>query len=246
MKDLDDPEGLETLQHRLGVRFQDPDLLRTALTHSSYIHEVPGTGTDNERLEFLGDAVLGAVVSALAYEAHPGLAEGDLTRLRSAVVRRSSLADLARALGIGDHLRLGRGASQVDGIARSDSALCDAFEALVGAIFLDRGFEEVRRFLQDVLGSRVASGRSLASARDPKSRLQERSLKAVGEVPRYEVLDASGPPHDRRYRVQVTLFDGRRFEGAGRSRREAEQAAAARALVTEGGPGGPAEGGADE
>ncbi|MBP7125009.1 ribonuclease III [Myxococcota bacterium] len=246
MKDLDDPEGLESLQHRIGVRFRDPGLLRTALTHPSYANEVAGTGTDNERLEFLGDAVLGAVVSAMAFEAHPGLAEGDLTRLRSAVVRRNSLAELARSLGLGDHLRLGRGASQVEGIARSDSALCNAFEALVGALFLDRGFEETRRFLRDLLGPRVASGQSLAGARDPKSRLQEQCLKAARAVPRYEVVDASGPPHARRYRVRVTLFDGGRFEGEGRSRREAEQAAATEALATERGPGGPSGGDSDD
>jgi len=235
LKDPDDLEGLEALQQRIGVRFQDPLLLLRALTHPSYANEVSGTRTDNERLEFLGDAVLGAVVSAMAFRMFPDLAEGDLTRLRSAVVRRESLADVARGLGLGDHLRLGRGAARVEGIARTDSALCNAFEALVGALFLDRGFSEVQEFLEGLMGPRLVSGAALAAARDPKSRLQERCLKAARAVPRYEVVEASGPPHARRFRVQVSLFDGSRFEGEGRSHREAEQAAAAAALAGDSG-----------
>jgi ribonuclease-3 len=217
---------LSPLMTALGYTFQDPSLLRTALTHRSYCNEVPGQTGHNERLEFLGDAILNFLAGAVAYERFPDAGEGLLTRLRAQVVCEPSLADLAREVGLGPFLRLGRGAAQGDKAAANPSILADAFEAVVAAICLDGGLDAARAFAGLRLAAALDRAARIAGPGDAKTALQERCLAQWREVPRYEVLERLGPSHNPRFRVRVTLPDGRTAEAEGRSRKDAEQAAA--------------------
>ncbi|TAM11432.1 MAG: ribonuclease III [Nevskiaceae bacterium] len=209
---------------QLGHDFSDPRLLQRACTHRSF-------GADNnERLEFLGDALIGLVVAAALHEARPQTHEGGLSRLRASLVCEASLAKLAKKLALGDALRLGEGELKSGGFRR-DSILSDALEAVFGAIYLDGGFDAARRAclgLFDTLLHELPDARSL---KDPKTRLQE-LLQARGEpVPGYEVVGESGPPHARCFAVVCRLADGMQCEADGSSRRKAEQEAAAYMLT---------------
>ncbi|RMG27495.1 MAG: ribonuclease III [Gammaproteobacteria bacterium] len=216
------------LERRLGHRFADPVLLERALTHRS------AGSRNNERLEFLGDAVLGLVIADLLYARFPEADEGDLSRLRAHLVNRTMLASLARELDLGEHIRLGSGELKSGG-RRRDSILADAFEAVLGALYLDAGYARVAAVIRRLFEPRLADLQT-GVPKDPKTRLQEH-LQALGRpLPRYEVCQVEGEAHRQRFRVACRLEDEPRVtEGEGTSRRRAEQAAAERMLAELGG-----------
>ena len=209
--------------------FRDPSLLLRGLTHRSYLNEHPDAGDDNERLEFLGDAVLDFVVGAFLYHRYPEMREGRLTRLRAALVRTEQLAAFAVALEVGPRLRLGRGEAQSGGRKRL-KLLCAAFEAMVGAYYLDSGLEAVREFVEPLFGA--AADHILQAERDvdSKSLLQEWAQAARNQTPRYRTVAVSGPDHDREFTVEVMLGDEVLGSGGGRNKQAAAQAAAEAAL----------------
>lgn len=225
---------LGSLERALGHRFNDRQLLLDALTHRSYAYEFAGPGVvSNERLEFLGDAVLGMITSDLLYRAHPEAAEGELTDLRAALVRASTLGDFARRLDVGRHLRLGRGEDATGGRSR-ELLLARALEALVGAVYMDGGLEAARHMIKPLLTEETARVAKRGTVKDAKSLLQEVAQARLGITPHYRLVREEGPSHDRTFVVEVvlgTLVAGR---GEGRSKRQAEQAAAAEALQDEG------------
>ncbi len=215
----------------LGFSFREERLLHQALTHPSYVNEHPDeAGGSNQRLEFLGDAIIGLVVARELYRRHLELDEGPLTELRSHVVRGQALAGVARRLGLGQHLLLGQGEAASGGRER-DSNLAAALEALAGAVLIDQGYRAAQRFILRVLKPEMAAVGPRRVPRDPKSQLQERLQREGRAAPQYEVMSVEGPAHQRRFTVQVVL-DGR-VEGTGWGRRkiEAERKAALDALT---------------
>lgn len=213
----------ETLQRRLNTRFKDPKLLVAALTHRSHAFEQGGGLPHNERLEFLGDAVLGLAVTDMIFSWYPTLPEGEMAKLRASAVNMAVLADVARRLNLGDDLLLGRGEEQSGGRNKS-SILADALEAVLGAIYLDQGMEPARRLVEEWFGPLVREHVEQDVVRDFKTNLQEVAAKQ-GRMPDYRI-SSSGPDHAKRFRAEVFL-DGRLFGvGEGRSKKEAEQAAA--------------------
>ena len=227
-----DPEerrDTEALQDALGYRFRDPALLDSALRHASFAHERAGVSS-NERLEFLGDAVVGLVVAQLLFEAHPDWQEGDLTRGLHSLVDRASLAQLARELGIGSHLELGKTEIQSAGHSKN-SVLADASEAVIAAMYLDGGLEPVVRLVRRVFAEALHSD-APPVARDPKTELQERVMARFGKFPAYELVADSGVDDDPlRFCVAVRV-DGECWgEGVDRSKRKAERVAAEHALA---------------
>ncbi len=213
-------------------------LCAQALTHRTWVNEHPGE-MDNQRLELLGDAVLGLVVTDLLYAALPSADEGLLSRVRSSSVNEGALSEAARAISLGASLRLGRGERASGGADRART-LADALEAVIGAVYLARGPDGARAFVRRVLGARIdaeVAGAARAStgpvdvrAKDKKSVLQELVQGRGGEAPTYELADSTGPDHDRRWRVRVRVRALLLGAGEGRSRREAEMAAAAVAI----------------
>ncbi len=209
--------------------FSDQSLLRRALTHRSYFNEHPEEGEDNERLEFLGDALLGFLVGELIYGRYPKLSEGQLTSLRSELVREKQLVKFATELGIGKQLRLGKGTIQ-DGGRQNPSLLSDAFEAIIGAYFLDSGIDKVREFVEPLFIP-VADDIVLAqSALNSKSMFQEWALGKYGEIPQYFLIKESGPDHAKVYTTEVRLKGKLYGTGMGRSKQAAEKSAAQNAL----------------
>jgi ribonuclease-3 len=223
--------GLAALEARLGYVFRDRALAETALTHTSWLNEAAAPGrADNERLEFLGDAVLALVVSDLLMRRLPGSAEGDLTRARAALVSEGGLARAAATLDLGRFIFVGRGEERTGGRARP-SILADALEALMGAIYLDSGLDAVAAVTMRLFQTELADVQVHARL-DYKSRLQERAQALWQSAPVYQVVAESGPDHDKRFEVALT-FAGREWARAGgRSKKEAEQSAAAAALAT--------------
>jgi ribonuclease-3 len=226
----------ERLEQRLGVQVRDPALLALALIHASALNEWPDElPGDNERLEFLGDAVLGAAVADALYRTFPDEPEGSLTFMRATLVRESALARWARRLDLGAHLTLGRGEERRGGRDRS-SILAGCFEAVLGAIYLDQGYERVCAIVAPLVAEAVAGGvdaeplRPSSRAPDAKSELQRQSQTRYGELPAYHVLAIEGPEHGPSFRVEVRVADRITVEGTGRSKQAAEQDAAARAL----------------
>lgn len=219
---------LERFQETISVRFSDPSFLELALTHRSYAFEQGGT-PHNERLEFLGDAVLGLIVTDLIYDWFPDLPEGEMAKLRASTVNMAVLADAARAIGLGDHLLLGKG-EDLSGGRDKPSILGDAFEALLGAVYLDSGIGAARHIVESLFTTHIKEHVERGVVRDFKTTLQEEAARLVGEHPVYEITP-SGPDHAKRFSARVYL--GGRFlgEGGGRSKKEAEQAAAKEALV---------------
>ncbi len=207
----------------------DPALLQEALTHSSYAHESGRSGRFNERLEFLGDAVVGLVVTEALYVRHPDWDEGRLTRARAAVVSQPTLAEAARRLGLGGRLRLGRGEEQTGG-RHKPSLLCDAMEAVVGAAFLAGGLDAARQLVLSALTFALESPQAQAAPRDHKTRLAEQ-MRVRGVDPHYTVIAESGPEHQKHFTVAVRVGDRELGQGSGRSKKEAEQRAAAAALA---------------
>jgi ribonuclease-3 len=215
--------------NRLGLKFKNSLLLSRALTHRSYLNEHPEALEDNERLEFLGDAVLDFLVGAWLYNRFPEMREGELTRLRSALVRTEQLAEFAGQHGFGAALRLGRGESQAGGRARQ-ALLCATFEALVGALYLDAGFEAVLRFVEPLLEPSAEQIVSNNRDMDAKSRLQELVQAQGYPAPLYRTVAASGPEHSKTFEIEC-LVNGQVYgRGQGTSKQSAAQLAAEAAL----------------
>ncbi len=221
---------LRHLQDRLGVRFADLSLLQRALTHRSYANEHPEHALeDNERLEFLGDAVLDFVAGEYLYHRFPEMDEGRLTRLRAGLVRTETLARFARRFGLGRALLLGRGEAESGGRTRAKN-LCGAFEALIGALYLDQGLNAVRSVMEPLFTPAVEDILNRAADKDAKSLLQEWSQATLGKTPSYRTVASEGPDHAKRFTVEVVI--GGRVYGTGRghSKQAAAQAAAQHAL----------------
>ena len=222
---------LNELEAAVGVRFNDRALLQRAFVHRSYLHEADEETElqDNQRLEFLGDAVLSFIVSELLFRRYPERREGDLTNLRSALVKRETLSRFAKELRLGDYLLLGRGEEENGGRGRH-TTLCDTYEAFIGAFFLDQGTAALRKFLEPRLMAEIDRVAQHALTKDPKSRLQEWLQAAKGQTPRYKTVHTEGPDHARLFTRQVTIGKQPIGVGQGQSKQEAEQAAAAMAL----------------
>lgn len=227
-----DQTGEETpaeLATRLGLSFTDQQLLTRSITHRSYLNEHAEAQEDNERLEFLGDAVLDFVCGAWLYNCFPEMSEGELTRMRSALVRTEQLAEFGRTLSLGSAMRLGRG--EIVGRGRErDVLLCATFEALVGALYLDAGIQAARDFIHPLLEKATGVLLQEADTFDPKSRLQEWSQSKHKGVPEYVLVDATGPDHERIFEVEV-LIKGVVFgRGSGPSKAVATRKAAQNAF----------------
>jgi len=225
------PTSAAELAERLGLDFDDPALLTEALVHSSYVNEHPeGPLHANERLEFLGDAVLSLVMSETLFKRHPDEQEGVLTTRRAAIVSTRGLARVSRRLGIGEALILGQGAEN-SGERERASVLAGLFEAIVAAIYLDRGLAAARRFILDAVAPELDAAVSADALKAPKSRLQERAFAASGRAPAYRIVSSDGPDHDRHFVVEVAIDGEVVGSGEGSSRREAETHAAEAALA---------------
>lgn len=212
-----------------GLHFADMGLLKRALTHRSYVNEHPEILEDNERLEFLGDAVLDFLTGAWLYNRFPEMDEGQLTRLRSALVRTEQLAAFAQDIQMGEAMLLGRGEEATGGRARQ-ALLCGAFEALVGALYLDSGLEKVMAFMEPRLEPAAEVVLEDESLFDARSLLQIWAQANVGETPRYRTVSSHGPDHAREFVVEVSLQRKSLGQGRGRSKQEAAQRAASEAL----------------
>jgi ribonuclease-3 len=211
------------IERALGVRFKDPVLRRMALSHRSYAFEQDSTET-NERLEFLGDAVLGLVVTDLAYARFPDLPEGDLAKLRAATVNMLTLADIARELGLGQEILLGKG-EELSGGRDKTSIVADAMEAVLGAVYLDRGLGAARDLIERLFWPRMAAYARGEGDRDYKTGLQELAAQDVGTIPQYRVVE-EGPDHAKEFTATVFIGGQAYGSGEGRSKKEAEQHAA--------------------
>ncbi len=218
------------LIERLGLPVRDLDLLQQALIHSSYLHEHRDLAAGhNERLEFLGDSVVSLAISDALYRRHPDDDEGVLSARRASIVSTAGLARLAHRLELGEYLLLGEGESQRGGRKRP-ALLASAFEALVGALYLDLGYEAASGFVTALAAPELTSDRPLGALKSPKSRLQEYTQRLSGERPQYRLIDAVGPDHDKVFRVEVSVAGHVVGIGHGHSRRVAETDAAAHAI----------------
>ena len=222
----------DALAERLGLPVRDRDQFAQALVHSSWLHEHPDAARGhNERLEFLGDAVVSLVVSESLYRRHPNDDEGVLSARRAAIVSTPGLARLAARLDLGSFILLGEGEALRGGRVRP-SLLASAFEALVGAIYLDLGWDATRNWINTLAADELAADSAMTTLKSPKSRLQEYTQRTTGERPVYRLLEAVGPDHEKQFLIEV-IVDGRTLGvGGGPSRRIAETSAAAEALET--------------
>ncbi len=222
----------ESLEEALGIQFQDPTLLQMALTHRSYIYETSGDGLNsNERLEFLGDSILAFISADYLYRSYPDLNEGELSDLRAALVRGETLANFAQDIKLGNFLLMGKGEQSSGG---SQRLLASAFEAVLGAVYLDQGLEAVQRFLMpwlEPLASRIVSKRLF---KDPKSLFQELAQAQDSITPSYRLVHQEGPSHNREFTVEVLLGEKVAGKGKGRNKQAAEQEAARAALHSRG------------
>lgn len=219
--------ALASLVARLGVTFRDPELLELALTHRSYAseHEVDGT---NERLEFLGDAILNLCVTDMLFKRFPDYGEGDLAKLRASLVSEPTLAEVALELDISEEVKLGRG-ERLSGGASKPSILGDTMEALIGAVYLDRGVQAARGVVKRLFGARIDDAVGSPVPKDAKTRLQELVTREHGVLPRYRTV-GSGPDHQKRFQAEVFVGQSLIGTGSGRSKKDAEQCAADDAL----------------
>lgn len=229
-------KNFEDFEKKIGIVFSDKDLLRIAFTHRSYLNEHRGANTKpahNERLEFLGDAVLELLVTEFLFKKYPHKDEGDLTMYRAGLVNAVTLAGVAETLGMNDYMLLSKGEAKDTGRAR-EVILANAIEALIGALYLDGGYakagEFVSRFVLPLTDKIVAEGKWL----DAKSHFQEKAQEIANVTPSYETVRETGPDHDKHFTVAVFLGREKVAEGEGKSKQEAEQAAAAVALRTKG------------
>ncbi|MDE2071514.1 MAG: ribonuclease III [Patescibacteria group bacterium] len=227
-------KDFKTFEEAAKVSFSDVNLLRQAFTHRSYLNEHRGeTGGHNERLEFLGDAVLELVSTHFLYEKFPDKPEGELTAYRAALVNATTCAEVATALDMNDYLLLSRGEAKDTGRARG-VLLANAFEALIGAIYLDQGYDAAQRFIAAHLLPKIEEIVKKRLWQDAKSALQEKSQDEYGATPAYQVLDETGPDHDKQFVVGVYLGTELAAQGKGKSKQEAEQSAARAALDAKG------------
>ncbi len=227
-------ESLGKLEERLGVTFRDRELLLTAITHRSYLNEHrEATQQHNERFEFLGDAVLELVVTDFLFHKYPAMPEGELTAIRAALVNTISIADASTKLNINDFLLLSKGEERDTGRARQ-YILANTFEAIVGALYLDQGYDAAKEFIAGQLFDRTELIVEKKLWQDAKSRFQELSQEHVGVTPSYITLGQTGPDHDRVFTVGAFLGNDAIAEGKGRSKQEAEQEAAVKALEAKG------------
>jgi len=222
--------GYEELQERLGYIFHDPTLLRLALTHPSVAHEQGASMQTNQRLEFLGDAVLQLVLTRELYEKFPAFGEGPLTKARAKLVNRRSLAERARQMGLGQHMIVSRG-EELHGGRERPAALADAYEALLGAVLLDGGFEAARDFILRQFQSAFGGLSVIPILENPKGELQELLQAVSPEAPQYHVVSASGPDHDRLFECTVQHRGVELARGRGKSKKAAESEAALAALA---------------
>jgi len=230
MSKAEQERDLGEVERAVGSTFQNKQLLQQAFVHRSYLNENPTFPLrSNERMEFLGDAALGFVAADWLYRRFPTLSEGELTRLRAALVRAETLARITKALNLGKHIYLSRGEAATGG-RRRQSLLAATFEALVGATYLDLGLTVVRDFLHRVLAPELERVLAEKSAKDYKSQLQERAQARLQRTPVYRTVAAEGPDHEKVFAVEVSLGDRVLGGGKGRSKQEAEQDAARHAL----------------
>ncbi len=219
----------DELQSRLDIHFTNNSLLYNAFTHSSYVNEHRRKNfTDNERLEFLGDAVLELGVSRYLYSTEPGMSEGELTKLRAAIVCEPSLVKFSSELGFGDYILLGKGEEQTGGRMRP-ALLADVFEAYIGALYIDQGMESVIPFLEKVVFPKISVG-AFSHVMDYKSRLQEIVQQKNNGQLQYEIIEEKGPAHAKKFVTVVRLGDVELGTGLGKSKKEAEQEAARHAI----------------
>jgi ribonuclease-3 len=217
------PAALAALADRLGHRFADPELLELALSHRSWCAE-NAEPDSNERLEFLGDAVLGLVVTDHIFRTYPSLPEGELAKVRASVVSAPTLAELAEKLELGSAVRLGKG-EDASGGREKPSILADTFEAVIGAVYLDAGWREVERMLLEIMGDRIEEASKGPGGQDYKTRLQEVVARRFDALPVY-IVSAEGPDHAKVFQAQVEVDGVIRGDGRGRSKKQAEQVAA--------------------
>jgi ribonuclease-3 len=219
-------------EQALNLTFSDKALLQRALTHRSYINENPDYPLeDNERLEFLGDAILDFITGEYLYHHFPEMAEGQLTNLRSALVRTETLAQFASDLNLGEFLYLGKGEEEGGGRQRK-AILCDAFEAVIGALYLERGIDVTRQFVQRMITPALENILNADTHKDAKSRLQEISQSQFQVTPTYRTIKEEGPDHAKKFTVEALIADKPYGTGCGFSKQAAAQAAAERALAT--------------
>lgn len=219
---------INEFEEKLGYHFKNPSYLATALTHSSYANENKSAGCSNERLEFLGDSVLGVVVADYLYKNYPNMPEGDLTKNRAALVCEKACCNFSRQIGVGDYLRLSHGEQNSGGRTRS-SILADAFEAIIAAIYMDSGMEEARTFILRFVKPMIQMSKPKAF-KDYKTSLQEIIQQNPEEHLEYVLTGESGPDHNKHFTVEVHLNSNVIGKGGGRSKKEAEQQAAREAL----------------
>lgn len=217
---------VNTFENIIGYNFKDKSLLQTALTHSSYANEMQGKVAFNERLEFLGDSVLGMITAEFLYKNYPAMPEGQLTKLRASLVCEKSLHKFADSIRLGEFMRLGKGEINTGGRERP-SILADAFESVIAAIFLDAGFEEAKKFVLRFVSNASVEDNAIS---DYKSALQEITQKNHGEILEYFMVGESGPDHAKTFIVEVKLNSNVIGTGTGRSKKQAEQMAAKEAL----------------
>lgn len=227
---------LELFEEKIGVKFKTPALLAEALVHRSYLNEHKDTGlSHNERLEFLGDAVLELVITDHLFRKYPKENEGTLTAYRAALVNANTLGEIAAGLGVNDYLLLSKGESKDNGRARQ-VILANAIEAIIGAIYLDQGYDVAANFIGRYFFDQVAAIVTSERFRDAKSFFQEKSQEISGFTPAYRVLAEAGPDHDKTFTVGLYLGEEKVAEGTGHSKQEAEQAAAAAGLLAKNWP----------
>ena len=217
------------IEQKLGYRFHSTDLLEEALRHSSFVNEQPDLDLrDNERFEFLGDAVLNLVVGHILMQRYPDLKEGDLSRMRANLVNESQLARIARSINLGSFIRLGKGELQTLG-REKNSILADTFEALIAAVYLDGGFEAAFNLIDANFSPLLEGESTTADHHDYKSKLQEIVQEKQGAMPKYTVIREEGPDHEKTFWIELTVFDIE-TQGSGKSKKMAEQDAARKAL----------------
>ena len=221
-------ESLKQLQQTICYEFRDPELLKEAMTHKSYAAEWK-VKYDNQRLEFFGDAVVELVLTRHLFFRYPELQEGDLTKIRSAVVNQDSLAKFARSIELGKYMQFGQGEIDSHGSER-ESTISDAFEALAAAVYLDGGYDEAEKFILAVFTREIPDPRDMLATLNPKGILQEYAQAQCGKTPTYQILRISGPQHEPCFEVAVFLGGEQLGTGRAQNRKTAEQAAAVEAL----------------
>lgn len=216
-------------ERKLNFKFDNPDLLLNALTHKSYLAERPDGLTTNERLEFLGDAVLGLITTQKIYNKFPDLPEGELAKLRANIVNSETLAQIGAELGIGEHIIMGKGTEQAGG-RQTVSILENTLEAIIGAIFLDKGLVSVEQFITEHFDKVIDQKSKLRDFTDAKTALQEKAIEIKGQRPIYRIIEETGPFHDRTFISEVKIGEKLYGKGEGKSKKKAELQAAIKAL----------------